>query len=65
MCVLQSMYNKDLTTMEPLEGPVQFAHQFVDMPNYNVQVTNNNKKKISIIRRLLIKTTQPFLGGRS
>jgi len=32
------MYNKDLSTMEALEGPVQFAHQFVDMPEYNVQV---------------------------
>ena len=35
------MYNKELSTMEPLEGPIQFAHQFVDMPEYNVQVKTN------------------------
>ena len=24
--------------LEPLEGPVHFAHQFVNMPNYTVEV---------------------------
>ena len=43
------MYNKDLSTMEALEGPVQFAHQFVDMPEYNVQVkTNTNTKNLQL-----------------
>ncbi|XP_032795004.2 neutral ceramidase [Daphnia magna] len=33
-----SMYEKDNSELEPLEGPVQFAHQYVDMPNYSVQI---------------------------
>lgn len=32
------MYVKDNSELEPLEGPVQFAHQYVDMPNYSVQI---------------------------
>lgn len=32
------MYSKDDSELEPLEGPVQFAHQFVDMTNYTVDV---------------------------
>ncbi|EFX85915.1 hypothetical protein DAPPUDRAFT_309109 [Daphnia pulex] len=32
------MYSKDNSELEPLEGPVQFAHQFVNMPNYTVEV---------------------------
>ena len=32
------MFNKDNSELEALEGPVQFAHQFVDMPNYTVEV---------------------------
>lgn len=27
-----------LEEMEPLEGPIRFAHQFVDMPEYEVEV---------------------------
>ena len=34
----QSMYNVDDSELEALEGPVQFAHQFVDRPNYTVEV---------------------------
>nr|CAH0102723.1 unnamed protein product [Daphnia galeata] len=33
-----SMYNVDDSELEALEGPVQFAHQFVDKPNYTVEV---------------------------
>nr|CAH0108394.1 unnamed protein product [Daphnia galeata] len=33
-----NMYNKSDSELEALEGPVQFAHQFVDMPNYTVEV---------------------------
>ncbi|XP_046453897.1 neutral ceramidase-like [Daphnia pulex] len=33
-----NMYDVANTELEALEGPVQFAHQFVDMPNYNVEV---------------------------
>ena len=32
------MYNKSDSELEALEGPVQFAHQFVNMPNYTVEV---------------------------
>lgn len=32
------MYEKDNSELEALEGPVQFAHQYVDMPNYSVQI---------------------------
>ncbi len=32
------MFDVADSELEPLEGPVQFAHQFVDMPNYNVEV---------------------------
>jgi neutral ceramidase len=32
------MYDVADTELEALEGPVQFAHQFVDMPKYTVEV---------------------------
>lgn len=32
------MYNVADSELEALEGPVQFAHQNVDMPNYFVEV---------------------------
>lgn len=32
------MFNQDTDAMEALEGPIQFAHQFVDMPNYEVDI---------------------------
>lgn len=32
------MYEKDNSELEALEGPVQYAHQFVDMPNYWVEI---------------------------
>lgn len=34
----QSMYEKDNEKLEALEGPVQFAHQFVDMPKATVEI---------------------------
>ena len=33
----QSMFQDDASS-EALEGPVNFAHQFVDMPNYSVEI---------------------------
>ena len=32
------MFEKNDADLEPLEGPVSFAHQFVDMPNYSVEI---------------------------
>ena len=43
------MYNKDLSTMEALEGPVQFAHQFVDMPEYSVQVKTTKNLQLNLM----------------
>ena len=34
----QAMFDQDNDAMESLEGPIQFAHQFVDMPKYEVDV---------------------------
>ncbi len=34
----QGMFQKDVANLEPLEGPVDFAHQFVGMSNYSVEI---------------------------
>ena len=32
----QEMFDKSDSALEMVEGPVQFVHQYVDMPNYSV-----------------------------
>jgi neutral ceramidase len=44
------MYSKDNSELEPLEGPVQFAHQFVNMPNYTVEVQDPVNGLTTVIR---------------
>jgi len=34
----QEMFNREEGQQELLEGPVQFVHQNVDMPNYKLEV---------------------------
>lgn len=36
------MFNRDILDMELIDGPVQFAHQFMDVPEYKVNVTDSN-----------------------
>ena len=36
------MFNRNLEEMEILDGPVQFSHQYMDMPNYKLNVTDPN-----------------------
>lgn len=43
--------------MEPLEGPIQFVHQFVDMPEYNVQVPDSVSGELTTM-----KLCKPALG---
>ena len=41
------MFDRETSAMEALEGPIQFTHQFVDMPKYEVDVedpTSGTKK---------------------
>ena len=39
------MFDQDVSDMEQLEGPVNFAHQFVDMPNYAVEIQDTDGPK--------------------
>lgn len=34
----QELFQRDVSSMEALEGPIQFTHQFVDMPEYLVAI---------------------------
>lgn len=54
---MQGMFEKDETELEPLEGPVNFAHQFVDMPKYTVEVDDpeNGPTTVQIILNILWK----------
>jgi len=50
------MFDRETSAMEALEGPIQFTHQFVDMPKYEVDVedpTSGTKK---------VKLCKPALG---
>jgi len=50
-----SMFDQDVSDMEQLEGPVNFAHQFVDMPNYAVEIQDTDGPKT-------VKLCKPALG---
>lgn len=38
LCGQQELFQKDNAELELLDGPVQFAHQYVDMPKLTVEV---------------------------
>lgn len=42
------MFDKDNGALEALEGPVQFAHQFVNMTDYSVDVLDPVDGLISV-----------------
>ena len=47
---VQAMFNQETDAMEALEGPIQFTHQFVDMPKYefNVEDPVEGTKKVTL-----------------
>jgi len=47
-----AMFNQETDAMEALEGPIQFTHQFVDMPKYefNVEDPVEGTKKVKLCK---------------
>ena len=52
------MFNQETDAMEALEGPIQFTHQFVDMPKYefNVEDPVEGTKKVTLQLSAIIES---------
>jgi neutral ceramidase len=50
------LFDQDIDSMEALEGPVQFVHQFVDMPEYTLEVQDSTGNKQNV------KLCKPAMG---
>jgi neutral ceramidase len=48
----QEMFDKSDSDLEIVEGPVQFVHQYVDMPNYSVAFDDpvDGPKMVSVLQ---------------
>lgn len=45
---MQELFNMDVAEMEPLEGPIEFAHQFVNMSEYRVEVDDPDNGRVTV-----------------